>query len=85
MVRALHLVFGFEPQRSRAFLAGYRQLRPLDTTELDQAAAVYGAMRAHDLWVITAILSGDDRPLRFLAPSGFQAVAPQWAALRDQL
>jgi homoserine kinase type II len=85
VVRTLHLVFTFEPAPSRAFVEGYRQLLPLDAADLDQAATVYGAMRAHDLWLLTAILNGNERLRRFLGPSGFQPVAPRWAALRDQL
>lgn len=77
-VRTLHVVFGFEPARCRAFLGAYQRRQPLPLADLDRAAAAYSLARAHDLWVVEALFDrGDDRPRRFLGPAGFQPVAPR--------
>jgi homoserine kinase type II len=58
----------------------------LSWEELDQAAAAYGLVRAHDLWLYQWIYErGDDRVRRFLTERGFVAVAPQWEMLRGAL
>lgn len=86
VLRTLHLAFDFEPVRCQAFVAGYRECEPLTLDELDQAAAAYGQMRAHDLWIFEAVLvRGDPRPRRFLDPAGFRPVLPRWATLRPLL
>jgi homoserine kinase type II len=85
ILRVLHVVFDFDPARCQAFIIGYRQRQLLPLDELYRVAATYGVMRAHDLWLLTAIVGGNQRLRRFLHPAGFQPVAPRWAALRAQL
>jgi homoserine kinase type II len=86
VVRTLHLAFGFDVTLARPFLAAYRAVAPLAWGELDQAAAAYGVMRAHDTWLAQWIYDrGDDRVRRFLSGRGFVAVESQWAALRRAL
>lgn len=83
VVRTLHLAFGFDATLASAFLAAYRVVAPLAWAELDQAAAAYGVVRAHDLWLPQWIYDrGDDRVRRFFTDRGFVAVESQWAALR---
>jgi homoserine kinase type II len=86
VVRTLHLAFAFDATLAGPFLAAYREVRPLPGWELDCAAAAYGLMRAHDLWLYQWIYDrGDDRARRFVTERGFVPVAAQWATLRDRL
>lgn len=85
-VRTLHLALGFDAALVGPFLAGYRAVQPLAWDELDHAAAAYGLMRAHDLWLYEWVYDrGDGRARRFLTERGFVPVAPQWQALRRAL
>lgn len=84
VVRTLHLALGLDAALAGPFLAGYHATQPLDWNALDQAAAAYGVMRAHDVWLAQWIYDrGDDRVRRFL--TGFAPVAPQWEALQRAL
>jgi homoserine kinase type II len=86
VVRTLHLALGFEPALAGPFLAAYRAAASLSWAELDQAAAAYGLMRAHDLWLYQWIYDrGDDRPRRFLTDAGYLPVAPHWEVLRQAI
>lgn len=83
VIRVLHLVFGFGVALGGAFLAAYRTVLPLAMEELDQAAAAYSVMRAHDLWIYQSIYGrGNERLRRFLTMSGSMPVAPRWAVFR---
>lgn len=85
VVRTLHLAFGLDTALAGPFLTGYRAVQPLAWAELDQAAAAYGVMRAHDMWLYQWVYDrGDDRARRFLTEPGFVPVAPQWEALRQR-
>lgn len=86
VIRTLDLVFGFAPDRCRGFLAAYRAVQPLAPDDLDRAAAAYGLMRAHDLWLYNAYyLEGNERVGRFITPGGFVPIAASWSALRPAL
>jgi Ser/Thr protein kinase RdoA (MazF antagonist) len=86
VVRTLDLVFGFDPALCAAFATGYGERARLRLAELDRAAAAYGQMRAHDLWIFDAILvRGDRRPRRFINHAGFLPIQPRWQALRPHL
>lgn len=86
IVRTLDLVFGFAPDRCRAFLAAYRAVQPIAPADLDRAAANYGLLRAHDLWVYNSYyLEGNERVGRFITPGGFVPLVARWAALRPAL
>lgn len=85
-VRAMALSFSFDPALSQAFITGYRAKAPLDLTDLDMAAEVYGWRQLHSTWLYDAVyLYGDDRPLRFLTPGPYVPVIDRWRDVRPRL
>lgn len=86
VLRTLDFVFGFAPDHCRDFLVAYRAVQPLTPDDLDRAAAAYGLMRAHDLWLYNAYyLEGNARVGRFITPGGFVPIADIWSDLRPTL
>jgi len=82
VLRALHLMLGLAPGPCRAFLAAYRGLCPLPPSELQEAAACYGALADQNLWVYEAVyLEGNDRVRPFLTPGEFVPFAARWREL----
>jgi homoserine kinase type II len=83
VVRTLHYVCKLQGPLCRIFLDAYRSILPLASEDLETAAAVYGWIRAHDLWHYQAIyLEGNQRVRTFLQPGPFIPFAHQWAALQ---
>jgi Ser/Thr protein kinase RdoA (MazF antagonist) len=86
VARTLHLALEFAPALCAALLDGYRSRQVLLLHELDLAMRGYAQMRAHDLWLIEALLVGGNQRLRrLLPPDGFQPLLPRWLALQAQL
>lgn len=86
VVRVLDLVCRLDPARCRAFLAGYRAGHTLSAGDLDLAAAWYGHMRLHDLWLYNAYyLEGNQRLARFITPGPFVPFGARWQTLIEQL
>jgi homoserine kinase type II len=86
VVRALHLVFEFDPGPCHTFLDAYRAEAPLTLAELEIAAAAYSRMRAHDLWRYEAVyLEDNDRARRFLRPGHFVPFSQPWSRLSATL
>jgi homoserine kinase type II len=86
VMRTLDLVCQFTGPLSRAFLQGYRSHAALSLAALDQAAAAYGLMRAHDVWPYEAVyVEGNDRVRQFLKPGGFVPLIERWGAVRPEL
>jgi Ser/Thr protein kinase RdoA (MazF antagonist) len=81
VARTLDLLCRYDLARCQAFLAGYRSRLPLALVDLASASAAYAELRAHDLWIATSILGGDERPRRFLNPAGFHPLWPRWLVL----
>ncbi|HEY7833242.1 MAG TPA: phosphotransferase [Ktedonobacterales bacterium] len=86
VVRVLDLVCRLDPARCRAFLAGYRAGHTLPAGDLDLAAAWYGSMRLHDLWLYTSYyLEGNERVARFIAPGPYVPFGARWRAMMERL
>jgi Ser/Thr protein kinase RdoA (MazF antagonist) len=86
IARTLDLVCDFDLESCRAFLAGYRAHMPLESAELDRAAACYGLMRAHDLWLYRAIyFEENQRKRQFVSHGEFVPLVERWAALNEKL
>ena len=80
VVRCLALSFHLEPALVAAFLDGYRLLTLAD---LDDAAAIYGFERAHDLWFFRDLyLRGNERLRASVNPNAYVAFASSWGELR---
>jgi homoserine kinase type II len=86
IARTMHLVWNFDAEPCRAFLAAYRAEQSLPDAELDLATKYYGWFRAHDLWLYEAIyMDGNDRVRAFVESDGFTPLIDRWAALRAML
>lgn len=83
VIRTLDIVFHYAPGYSQQCIEGYRSIQPLTLPELDCAAACYGLMRAHDLWMYEAIYDqGNERVRAFIDPHGFLPHGERWANVR---
>lgn len=79
VVRAIHYGLDVEPERSRAFLSGYRTERDMPTETLSAAAEVWGYHDAHNLWAFEqCYLRDDPRALRRFAPEPFVPFESLW-------
>ena len=86
IIRVLDFVCGFAPAPTRHLLMAYREGHDLSLADLDRAAATYGLLRAHDLWLYEAYYFQANRRVgQFITPGTFVPVAVRWAALRAQL
>jgi homoserine kinase type II len=86
LTRAMHLSFALEPRRCRAFLAGYRTVRPVETDELDGAARRYGFRRDRSIWLFDELYRGGNERLRpLLNDRPFAPFEVSWEAVRHQL
>ena len=86
IVRAMDLSLDLRPTLCRAFIDGYRDIRPLTNAALDAGAADYGFGHLHGLWVHESVyLRGDDRIRRFLTPAPFVPFTDRWSQIRPAL
>lgn len=86
LIRATHLSFGLEPQRCRAFVAGYRTVRTAEADELDGAALRYGFRRDRSLWLLDELYRGGNERLRpLLNHRPFEPFEASWESVRHQL
>lgn len=86
IARTMDLSLRMDPALCRAFVAGYREMRPLDPTTLDAGAAIYDFDNRHDLWIHhTIYLRGDQRQRRFLSPPPFVPFSDRWKEVRDSV
>jgi Ser/Thr protein kinase RdoA (MazF antagonist) len=88
VVRAMHLMWGFDPTLSEVFWRAYARELPMPLDELDAVGAAYAELRVHDLWAYRSIYDeGDDRVRRFFSPDGggFSPLTARWALLRAAL
>jgi homoserine kinase type II len=86
VVRALHYLFGFDGVASHRFCNAYCQVLPLSLADLEVAAAVYGWIREHDLWVFEELyVKGNRRVRPFIRPGNFVPLAHRWVPLQRVL
>lgn len=86
IIRAMDLSLELQPALCRAFIDGYRDIRPLPSAALDAGAAEYGFGHLHGLWVHESVyLRSDDRIRKFLTPAPFVPFSDRWADLRPAL
>ncbi len=86
IMRVLDYVYHLAPAPCQHFLAAYRSAQQLTHEELDRAAATYGVVQAHNLWIYEAYyLEGNTRVGQFIRLGGFTPTADRWAQLRPPL
>lgn len=86
LIRAMHLSFGLDPERCRAFVAGYRAQRSVEADELDAAARRYGFHRDRSTWLFDELYRrGNERLRPLLNRRPFVPFELSWEAIREQL
>lgn len=86
IIRTLDLSFGLRPDLCAALLAGYRTLRAVAPSELDQAADNYSHDQLHGHWVFDELYRrGNERVRGFLEPGPYVPFADRWAELSRDL
>jgi len=86
VLRALHLMLGLASAACRVFLAAYRDVCPLPSSEVEEAAACYGPRADQNLWVYEAVyLEGNDRARQFIERIDFVPFAQHWRELTPHL
>ncbi len=82
LARAAGFMFRLEPERTHAFVAGYRSQRPLGGDELEDGARAWGTFADHHVWPIEEVyLNGNDAARRYIPHAPFTPFARAWAAL----
>ena len=86
LLRAAHLSFSLEPQRCRAFVAGYRTVRTVEVDELDRAARRYAFHRDRSIWLLDELYrAGNERLRPLLNHRPFVPFEVSWESVRHQL
>lgn len=86
VIRTLDLMLRFASVGCQTFIDGYRSEHRLTMEELDEAATMYGLMRAYDLWLPKEIYElGNDRVRQFVKSGHFIPIEERWRRLRDNL
>lgn len=86
VVRAIHLSFGLDAARSRAFVDGYRSARPMPPEELELGAQRYGFRRDRSVWLFDELYrQGNERLRPLINDRPFVAFEISWAELMTHL
>lgn len=82
-VRCMSLALRTHPVLCRAFVDGYRTIRPLAIEALDGAAEIWAAKQLQSLWLYEEVyVEGNDRVRAFIQPGRFVPFTETWSQLR---
>jgi homoserine kinase type II len=80
LVRACFFICEMEPLRTRALVAGYREVSALTPHELADGAAAWGILADHHVWPLEeTYLHGNPAARRFLWRRPFRPFTYEWA------
>jgi homoserine kinase type II len=79
LARAASFMFRLERERTRAFVAGYRELRPLGDDELADGARAWGTFADHHVWPVEEVyLHRNDAARRYIPHAPFRPFERAW-------
>lgn len=86
ILRTLHYVFHLDPVRCQIFLTAYRNVFPLSSDDLDEAAKFYGWLQDTSVWLYTAYYLKNNFRVAVFFPSGpFVPFEKLWRTVRQYI
>lgn len=80
LARAASFMFRLERARTHAFVASYREQRPLSDDELADGARAWGAFADHHVWPVEEVyLNENDAARRYIPHAPFRPFEQAWA------
>lgn len=80
LARAASFMFRLEPERTRAFVAAYREQHALGDDELADGARAWGTFSDHHVWPIEEVyLNRNDAARRYIPHAPFRPFERAWA------